>query len=123
MALKKEIELENGIIVNYHRIVSINKITNNCNIIEVASYTSEKQRNKEKEYYESIEEDKRMNVFIETEYIQKEYSENETIEECYEYLKKIDKFKDAEDVLEITVDNVENTVGEDKKEETKEKEV
>lgn len=97
MAIKKEIELENGIIVNYHRIVSINKITNNCNIIEVASYTSEKQRNKEKEYYESIEEDKRMNVFIETEYIQKEYSENETIEECYEYLKKIDKFKDAED--------------------------
>lgn len=97
MAIKKEIELKNGIIVNYHRIVSINKITNNCNIIEVASYTSEKQRNKEKEYYESIEEDKRMNVFIETEYIQKEYSENETIEECYEYLKKIDKFKDAED--------------------------
>ncbi len=123
MALKKEIELENGIIVNYHRIVSINKITNNCNIIEVASYTSEKQRNKEKEYYESTDGEKRMNVFIETEYIQKEYSENETIEECYEYLKKIDKFKDAEDVLEITVDNVENTVGEDKKEETKEKEV
>lgn len=112
MAIKKEIELENGIIVNYHRIVSINKITNNCNIIEVASYTSEKQRNKEKEYYESIEEDKRMNVFIETEYIQKEYSENETIEECYEYLKKIDKFKDAEDVLEITVDNVEKTAEE-----------
>jgi hypothetical protein len=123
MALKKEIELENGIIVNYHRIVSINKITNNCNIIEVASYTSEKQREKEREYYESIEKDKRMNVFIETEYIQKEYSENETIEECYEYLKKIDKFKDAEDVLEITVDNVENTVGENKNEETKEKEV
>lgn len=123
MALKKEIELENGIIVNYHRIVSINKVTNNCNIIEVASYTSEKQRDKEKEYYKSIEKDKRMNVFIETEYIQKEYSENETIEECYEYLKKIDKFKDAEDVLEITVDNVENTVEEDKNEETKEKEV
>ena len=112
MAIKKEIELENGIIVNYHRIVSINKITNNCNIIEVASYTSEKQRNKEKEYYKSTDEDKRMNVFIEAEYIQKEYSENETIEECYEYLKKIDKFKDAEDVLEITVDNVEKTAEE-----------
>lgn len=104
--------MENGIIVNYHRIVSINKVTNNCNIIEVASYTSEKQRDKEKEYYKSIEKDKRMNVFIETEYIQKEYSENETIEECYEYLKKIDKFKDAEDVLEITVDNVEKTAEE-----------
>ncbi|CDE14087.1 unknown [Clostridium sp. CAG:470] len=103
MALKKEIELENGIIVNYHRIVSINKVTNNCNIIEVASYTSEKQRNKEKEYYESTDGEKRMNVFIETEYIQKEYLENETIEECYEYLKKIDKFKDAKDVLEKNI--------------------
>lgn len=127
MAIKKEIELENGIIVNYHRIVSINKITNNCNIIEVASYTSEKQRNKEKEYYESIEEDKRMNVFIETEYIQKEYSENETIEECYEYLKKIDKFKDAKDVLEknITDDTdiiVEETEDVKNEETTKEEE-
>lgn len=123
MAIKKEIELENGIIVNYHRIVSINKITNNCNIIEVGSYTSEKQREKEKEYYNCNDENKSMNVFIETSYVQKEYSEDETIEECYEYLKKIDKFKDAEDVLEITVDNVENTVGEDKNEEAKEKEV
>ena len=100
MAIKKEIELENGIIVNYHRIVSINKITNSCNIIEVASYTSEKQRDKEKEYYESTEENKQMNVFIETEYITKEYSENETIEECYKYLKNLEQFKDAEDVLE-----------------------
>ena len=98
MAIKKEIELENGIIVNYHRIVSINKITNSCNIIEVASYTSENQREKEKEYYRSIDEDKQMKVFIETDYIQKEYLENETIEECYEYLKTLDKFKDAIDV-------------------------
>nr|DAF28791.1 MAG TPA: hypothetical protein [Caudoviricetes sp.]DAK90475.1 MAG TPA: hypothetical protein [Caudoviricetes sp.] len=96
MAIKKEIELENGIIVNYHRIVSINKITNDCNIIEVASYTSEKQRDKEKEYYRSTDENKQMNVFIETEYIRKDYSESEKIEECYEYLKTLDKFKDAE---------------------------
>ena len=27
MALIKEIELDNGVIVNYHRIVSLNKIT------------------------------------------------------------------------------------------------
>ena len=44
MAFKKEIELENGIIVNYHRIVSINKITNSSNIIELASYISEKKK-------------------------------------------------------------------------------
>lgn len=101
MALKKEIELENGITTNYHRIVSINKITNNCNIIEVASYTSEKQREKEKEYYSSTDENKNMNVFIETSFIQKEYSENETIEECYDYLKTLEQFKDAENVLEV----------------------
>ena len=28
MGLKKQIELENGIMLNYHRINSINKITN-----------------------------------------------------------------------------------------------
>lgn len=127
MAIKKEIELENGIIVNYHRIVSINKITNDCNIIEVASYTSEKQRDKEKEYYRSTDENKQMNVFIDTKYIQKDYSECETIEECYEYLKTLDKFKDAKDVLEknITDDTditVEETEDVENEETTKEEE-
>ena len=100
MALKKQIELENGIVVNYHRIVSINKITNNCNIIEVASYTSEKQREKEKEYYNSEKENKEMNVFIDTTYVENQYNENETIEDTYKYLKTLDKYKDAEDVWE-----------------------
>lgn len=101
MALIKEIELENGITLNYHRIVSINKITNNCNIIEVASYTSKKQREKEKEYYEQAKKsdtfDESMNVFIETTYINKDYSEKETIEECYNFLKTTEEFKNAED--------------------------
>ena len=88
MALKKQVELYNGIITNYHRIVSINKITNNCNIIEVASYISEQQREKEKEYYNSTNENKSMNIFIETSFVQKEYSENETLEQ----------FKEASDV-------------------------
>ena len=38
-----------------------------------------------------------MNTFINTEYIEKEYNENDTIENLYEYLKTLDKFKDAED--------------------------
>ena len=98
MALKKQVELYNGIITNYHRIVSINKITNNCNIIEVASYISEQQREKEKEYYNSTNENKSMNIFIETSFVHKEYSENETIEECYKYLKTLEQFKEARDV-------------------------
>lgn len=97
MALQKEIILDNGVIVNYHRIVSINKITNNTNIIEVASYTSAEKRQEEIDYYNSKEE-KTMNVYIDTNYINKEYNETETIEDTYTYLKTLDKFKDAEDV-------------------------
>lgn len=98
MALKKEIELDNGIKLNYHRIVSINKITNNSIIIEVGSYISEEKRQEEIDYYNSTDENKMMNVFIETTYLDKEYSEDETIKDLYEYLKTTEKFKDAEDV-------------------------
>lgn len=98
MALLKKIILDNGIPVNYHRIVSVNKITNNATIIEIASYVDEDQRQKEIDYYNSTEENKSMNVFINTDYIQKDYVEDENIEELYEYLKTTDKFKDSTDI-------------------------
>ena len=53
MGLKKSIELDNGVIVNYHRIVSINKVTNVSNIIEIASYTNEEKR---EEFCERLQE-------------------------------------------------------------------
>ena len=96
MALKKEIELSNGIVLKYHRIVSINKITNNSIIIEVGSYISEQQRQKEIEYYASNEVDKKMDVFIKTTYVSKDYDEQENIEECYDFLKTTEEFKGAE---------------------------
>lgn len=101
MALKKQIELPNGIITNYHRIVSINKITNNTTLIEVASYISEEKRQEEAEALRIGQETGEavpMNVFIETTYLNKEYVENETIKDLYDYLKTTDKFKDAEDI-------------------------
>jgi hypothetical protein len=113
MALYKEIELENGIILNYHRIVSLNKITNQRNIIEIASYVNEKQREKEMEYQEvqgksadnqelTAEKqeilNKGINVLIDTNFVDKSYDESETIEKAYEYLKTTDKFKDAENI-------------------------
>ena len=100
MALKKEIELENGIILNYHRIVSINKITNNSIIIEVASYINERKRQEEIEALQNIQENGEVtptNIFIDTTYIDKEYSEKETIKDLYDYLKTTEKFKDAMD--------------------------
>lgn len=101
MALKKQIELENGIILNYHRIVSISKITNNMTTVEVASYISETQRQKEQEALiqsQEIGEAIPISVFINTVYVNKEYVEDETIKDLYEYLKNTDMFKDAEDV-------------------------
>lgn len=113
MALKKEIQLENGIIVNYHRIVSLNKITNQSNMIEMANYTSKEQREKEKEYQviqnkniakEELSDDEKVllnkgiNIFINTMYVTKEYDENETIEEIYDYLKTTEMFENSIDV-------------------------
>lgn len=98
MALQKQIELDNGVIVNYHRIVSINKITNNSTIIEVASYTSKEKRQEEIDYYASTDTDKVMNVFIDTTYINTDYDENKTIQDLYEFLKTTERFINAEDV-------------------------
>ena len=104
MALQKEIELENGVVINYHRITSLTKVTNLNNIIEVSSYISKSQRDKEQQYQLvqkksanneelTIEEqellEKGINVFIETEYIDISYNESMNIENAYEYNRKI----------------------------------
>ena len=39
-----------------------------------------------------------MNIFIDTDYINKEYDENETIEDAYNYLKGLEKYKGATDI-------------------------
>lgn len=98
MALSKTIELDNGVTVNYHRIVSINKITNNSIIIEVASYISKEKRQEEMDYYASTDTNKVMNVFIDTTYMNTDYDENKTIQDLYEYLKTTERFSNAEDV-------------------------
>lgn len=100
MALKKEIELENGVTINYHRIASITKITNNTIIIEIASYTNETKRQEEIEAIENGQQTGEavlIDIFIKNTFINKEYSEDETIKDLYEYLKTTETFKDAED--------------------------
>lgn len=113
MALQKQIELENGIVLNYHRIVSLNKITNMSNMIEVNSYINEEQRAKEQRYQELqkknangeklTEEEKQelnkgINVLVEADYINVDYDKDMTIEQAYDYLKTLDKYKEAQDV-------------------------
>lgn len=113
MALKKEIELENGVILNYHRVTSLNKITNISNSIEISSYTNENQRLKEKSYQdlqkrqangeelteeEELQLSQGINVFIHTEYINLPYDEAMTIENAYDFLKSLDEYAEAIDV-------------------------
>lgn len=97
MALKKDITLNNGIVLNYHRIVSVNAITNQATKIEVASYVNEEQRNKEKNWYETggLED---MNVFIVTNVYTTEYNNGLNVNNAYEYIKELDQFVGSEDV-------------------------
>ena len=94
MALIKEIELENGVKVNYHRIVSVNNVTNHASIIEVASYTSKEKREQEKEAFEK---GKFIDAFKETKFIEKEYEEDLNVVSAYEYLKTLPEFSGCTD--------------------------
>ena len=94
MALLKPIELENGVVINYHRIVSIYKITNHSTRIEVAGYINAKKRLQEQE---QIENGESINVYMTTDYICADYDETSTIKDWYDYLKTTDKYIGAED--------------------------
>lgn len=99
MALLKNITLDNGIVLSYHRVVSVNNITNIQSIIEVSSYVNEEQRIKEKEWYESEEDNKGdMNVFIDSRFYIKEYDKDLNVDNAYEYLKTLEDFEGAEDI-------------------------
>lgn len=94
MALIKKIELDNGVTTNYHRIVSVNNITNVQTIIEVASYTSKDKRNEE---LNAIQNGEPMDIFVNSKYYDIEYDENMNILNAYNYLKTTDEFKNAID--------------------------
>ena len=94
MALIKEIELNNGVKVNYHRVVSVNNITNHASIIEIASYTSKEKREQEKEAFEK---GKFIDAFKETKFIEKEYEEDLNVVSAYEYLKTLPEFSGCTD--------------------------
>lgn len=95
MAIQKEIVLENGITVKYHRVVSVNNITNHASLIEVASYTSAEKREEEKE---KLANNEPMNIFINTEYLNIDYDKDMNVLNAYDYLKTQEKYKDATDV-------------------------
>ena len=95
MALNKKIILDNGITMNYHRVVSVNNVVNHTSIIDVASYVNEEQREKEKEWHKNFGKED-LNVYIVNKVYSIEYDENLNVVNAYEYLKTLDEFIDAE---------------------------
>ena len=94
MALLKEIELDSGVTVCYHRVVSVNTITNVSNVIEVASYTSRAKREEEQE---AVSGGEPMDIFISTRFENAPYDQTMTVAGAYEWLKGLPEFADAAD--------------------------
>lgn len=102
MALSKRISLGNGVITNYHRVVSVHIITNQQNIVEVASYTS---RAKREEEAEAITNGTEMDVFIHTRFENAPYDQTMTVEGAYGWVKEnVADFEGANDVLDEVED-------------------
>lgn len=95
MALFKQIELDNGVVINYHRISGINKITNNCTILEISGYTNQNKRNEE---IIGLRTGETINVYIDSTVISIDYDEDRTIKDYYTYLKTTEKYNGAIDV-------------------------
>ena len=91
MALRKEIKQEDGVVTAYHRILSIDSMINKMVSIIVLSYVDESSRQTENDGVRPY----RVGITY-----QKDYEENMTVESAYSYLKSLDVFKNAEDVLE-----------------------
>ena len=99
MALSKKIELDNGVVVNYHRVVSVDKITNVQNMIELASYTSQVKRNEE---IEAIVDSVEMNIYIHTQFFNADYDPGMTIRRAYDWIKtNVSDFADSEDIYDV----------------------
>ncbi len=97
MAIIKNIELENGVVVNYHRVVSVDNITNISSIIEVASYTDKSKREEEKQ---AIANSQPMNIFIDSKYLSVPYDSTLNVNTAYEYLKTTETYSNGADDLD-----------------------
>lgn len=104
MGLHKSIRLDGGVPCKYHRVASVDIVTNELNAIHVISYLDESYRTKEQEAItaslesgEAIHHD----IFTAGRYYAAPYDQNMTVEGAYVWLKgNVSEFKNATDVLE-----------------------
>lgn len=106
MALLKNIKMDNGLILSYHRINTVLIHTNNQIVVEVSSYLNEEERKREIEFYnKKLNEDLNenlteptLNIYIKTTYYTLDYNEEFSVKKAYEYLKTLDEFFLSEDI-------------------------
>lgn len=94
MALVKEITLENGITLNYHKISLILIDINSGINIHLASVPSKEL------YKKSLKKqlkNQAFNMYIEGRHYSHEYVKDFNIDDAYAYLKTLDEFAGAED--------------------------
>lgn len=97
MALSKSVTLDNGVTVDYWRIVAIQTVTNVQHSIEVAGYIDSTGREAEKS---AREENKPVTCFIHEEFFVAPYSESFDVPAAYNWLKQQEFFAGSIDVLE-----------------------
>lgn len=103
MGLYKKIKQPNGITLTYHRIESLNISTNATNLISVASYIDQEARDVERDAVSLAAQTGNgamMDVYIRGRVYEAPYDQSMTISGAYGYLKTLDDFKGAQDVLE-----------------------
>lgn len=104
MAVKKKIKQNNGVELEYHRIAMIKIDLNQQITILVESYLNEDGRNYEKDYADGKIEGEPTFPYTSAEYhyfnydTEPEMFKGNVVQKAYNWLKKQEKFKGAEDV-------------------------
>ena len=88
MALYKEIELEDGVTVSYHRINTLNVVTNIETIIEITSYLSPDKRQEQKDMGQDH---MFWSGYNSTRYVSAPYLEDFSIKSAYKWLQENDE--------------------------------
>lgn len=99
MGLSLQYTLPNGVVLNYHRIVSLITMVGNQTTIEVAGYTSKEKREEELAMLADPENNP-CDVFIDTRFIAIDYDPDMSVNKAYAYIKALPEYSDAEDVID-----------------------
>lgn len=98
MAISLQETSPNGILLSYHRIVSLTTIVNQQCIIEVASYISQDARGEERAAI--LDPETGCDVYIDTKLISVDYDPEMSVTKAYALLKGMEEYQNAVDIID-----------------------